>query len=761
MNDAGKKDATGESVKPKKRKLYLILTILLNIAVVGFFIVKEIIANRNEPRSISLSDLSPYFLVFGALCFCVAMWTEYVKYKKMIMTSAGKYDPRGVFHVAMLGKYTDNVTPFGAGGQPFQIHYLHKRGYSSGTSGAVPVAGFLSQQIAFIIIAIVVFIANGRVVSGRPEMLVAPYVGLVFYMVIPAAIILFAFLPKAFNAIVGGVLRLLQKMHIIKSAAEKSESVNAVMNEYVTSIREMNKRPFFTMKLIFISLIYQMAILSIPFFMIRAFGGSGSWWDIFSMTVFIYAAITIIPTPGNSVAAEVSFSLVFSSLSGGLLFWAMILWRAFVYYSWIIIGVIVVTGGAISNHVKKKKPVPTDTSLGIALFNDIFFPSVDGVVRTMDAYAREMTKCGHSVTVFCPRSSRLKDVIYNYSVFQAPSVKLPGFAVSTALIAVTRKEKRYLREHHVNVLHAHSPFMMGHIAVWLGRKMNLPVVSTFHSKYYDDALNITHSKLLSKILVNIIVDFYCKVDEVWACSEGAAETLRSYGFNGEIKVMENGVNPKPDGDENELERKARELLSLPADKKILLFVGQQIWHKNLRLILDATKALGQSRDDFVTVIAGKGYDENDIKKYAESLELGDKVLFTGEVTDKPTLFGLYRSAYLFFFPSVYDTSGLVIREAALARVPSLLVKGSSAAYVIEDGVNGYVAENSVEAMTAKLEEILDSDNIAEVGERAKETIPILWSEIAARVVDRYREAFGEVCEPPAETDESDENEKTE
>ena len=755
MKDGNIKDVQ-DAKKPKKRKLYLIITILINALVVGWFVVKEVRAGAFEPHSISFGDMKPWFLAFGALCFLIALFAEHLKYKKMIMTTAGKCDRRGAFNVATIGKYTDNVTPFGAGGQPFQMHYLHRRGYSSGTAGAVPVAGFLSQQIAFILIAIVVFIANGKVVSGRPEMMIAPYVGLVFYMILPAAIIVFAFLPKVFNAIVGGFLRLLEKIHIIKNAAGKSESVNRVMNEYVTSIKMMSKRPFFTLKLLLISLVYQAAILSIPFFMIHAFGGAGDWWTIFSTTVFIYAAITIIPTPGNSGAAEVSFSLVFSSLDGGLLFWAMILWRALVYYSWIIIGIVVVTHGAVSDGIKKKKPVPKEGALNIVYCNDIFFPTVDGVVRTIDAYGREMTKAGHNVTVFCPKSERLKDIKLSYSVFQVPSVKPLFFSVSVALAVMTRREIKYLKEHKIDVLHVHSPFMMGHIMMWLGRKLNIPVVATFHSKYYDDALNVTHSKLLAKILVNLIVDFYCRVDEVWACSKSTAETLRSYGFNGEISVMENGVEPMPEGDIESFAAKARTLVNVPEGKKVLLFVGQQIWHKNLRLFLDTVKALADKRDDMIAVIAGTGYDEKEIKKYASSLSLGDKLIFTGEIDDRKTLFGLYAMADLFFFPSVYDNAPLVVREAAMAGTPSLLTRGSNSAEIIEDGVNGYLAENDVGAMTDKIEEIFDGGTIGAVGARAKETIPVLWAEIARRVIEKYRSDLSG-GDPPRE-DNSTENE---
>ncbi len=732
----------------KKRSYGFLFTIIINIAIVAYLIIKEVTNDAQDLKKISFLDIKWMYIGVGILCLGVAILMDFLKYKKMIMTCEGKSDSASAFQCAMLGKYYDNITPLGAGGQPFQMIYLHKRKMKDGTCTALPIAGFLTQQLAFVIIAAIVFIANGQVIEKIVLIRVAAYIGLFMYAILPIVIIFFALFPKTMRVIINGLMRFLEKLHIVKDSAGSAERVNAKIEQYVTSLRAMSKRPFFIIKLLFFSIIYQVAIMSIPYFMLRAFSSINvdSWWMIFSMTIYIYASITIVPTPGNSGAAEGSFYIVFSSLKGGFLFWAMIVWRLLVYYSWIILGLIIVTRDAIKvqKKMKKEKKVISNTGpLKIALFADRYYPSMDGVVRTVDAYARAFEKSGHSCTVVCPNAGKKYKDEKKYKIIRIPSIRMfgPGFPLS--LNIMRRKDKKMFVAENFDVLHVHSPFFIGHYALRLGKKLGIPVVATFHSKYYDDVYNITHSRFLAKIVVNYIVDFYCKVDSAWACSEGAAQTLRSYGYNGDINVMENGVEPMPPGDAEVMMNEARRRFNIPSDRRILLFVGQQIWHKNLKLVLDTTKKLSLSCPDVLTVITGEGYDSSDIKKYASHLDMEDNVMFLGEVDNKRLLYGLYLLSDLFFFPSLYDTSGLVIREAALAGVPSLLVKGSNAAYVIDDDVNGFVAENDVDAMTEKIKEIFSLEDLKAIGQNAKNTIPITWDVIANRVIDEYRKEFGE------------------
>jgi len=728
----------------KQKKIGIILTIIINLLIVGFLIILGVRSDTSGIQKVPLKSISFWFIGLGAALFGVAVLSDYIKYKRMIMATEGKLLKQASFVCPMIGKYYDNITPFGAGGQPFQIHYLKKQGMTTGTSASVPIAGLTTQQFAFIIIATVVFIVNRSIpaINNKADIRVLAYVGLFMYLLLPLCVILFAIIPKQFSRFVSWCAKLLGKMHIIKDTEKATESIYSVLNEYVTSLKTMAKRPMLLIKLMACSFVYQFAIMSIPFCMLRAFGGEGDWWTIFSLTVYIYAAITVIPTPGNALAAEVSFHRIFEPLEGGFLVWAMVIWRILVYYSWLVIGFTLVMRNTVSKTKKKKKPVP-DGAMNVALANDLYYPSVDGVVRTVDAYATQMTEKGDKVCVICPKGYKSYVDNEKYSVFRVPTMRLPFFQFPFSLPFVSVKTYKYFKEHKFDLIHVHSPFAVGNIALKLGRKFNIPVIATFHSKYYDDTLHITHSKLIARFVTSKIVDFYCKVDAVWACSKSTAETLHSYGYNGEITVMENGVEDMPKGDILEMEKAAKERFSIPDGKKILLFVGQQIWHKNIRLVLDTTKEIASTYPDVLTIIAGTGYDEHDIKKYAEEIGVSDRVIFTGIIDDRSVLFGLYKTADVFFFPSVYDNAPLVLREAALAATPALLVDGSNAAEVIEDGVNGFVADNNVEAMAKKIREILSRDDIADIGERAKETIPIMWSEIVDRVKEQYKKDFGE------------------
>lgn len=712
--------------------------VTINIIIVAYIAIREFGASAKGVKNLAKLDVNMAYLIFGVACFGTAVLMEYLKYRSMIITAEGRDDPRGAFECAVLGKYYDNITPLGAGGQPFQIMYLRKRGLSTGTSAALPIAGFLVLQFSFVLIAAIVFIFNGSVTQNVAAIRISAYVGLAFYLLIPVCVVLFAFIPRTFGRMVCFAAKLLGKLHIVKDYDKAVSAIFGSLGEYTESLKLLRKSPHLFGKLMVYSIIYQVAILSIPFFVLRAFGGTNGWWTVFSLVVFIYAAITIIPTPGNSGAAEGSFYAVFSSLTSAYLFWAMLIWRLLVYYGWLILGLVIIARSAMpAKKAQVKRQIP-DGPLRVALFTDLFFPAIDGVVRTVDAYAKRLNQNGGYCCVVCPRGTEPYEDNYPYDVIRTSAVKLPGISYLVPAPLFSPSLKRFFNNKQFDVFHVHSPFLVGRFAIRLGRKMNVPVIATFHSKYYDDVLNITHSRFLAHFVVNMVVDFYSKVDDVWACSTSTANTLRSYGFHGDIKVMENGVDitavPNPDA----LRERAVSEFSLPQDKRILLFVGQQIWQKNLKLVLDVTKRLHDEGDDYLTVIAGKGYDSGAILSYADSLDLGNSVKFLGVITDRELLRGLYLASDLFFFPSIYDNAPLVLREAALMGLPALLTAGSNSAEVVTDSQNGYTAENDCTKMAEKVKAIFADDSRRQVGLNARETIPVSWDEIVDRAVGKYR-----------------------
>lgn len=380
-----------------------------------------------------------------------------------------------------------------------------------------------------------------------------------------------------------------------------------------------------------------------------------------------------------------------------------------------------------------------------AQFIDTFYPIVDGVVQVVDNYAAILNRQTYACVVTPkPLKKDYDDSALPYDVYRTSTIKLPVAEYSIPAPRLDAKLKEFIREKNVDILHAHSPFYEGSFASSFAKKLNVPTVATFHSKYYDDVLNITGSKALARLITNKIVRFYRSVDSVWTVSQGAADTLRSYGFAGDIRIMRNGTSFTAPGNREELRRRACEEFSIPQDKKVLLYVGHLIKHKNLKLILDTFRMLNDRSDEYRLLIVGDGYDEKEIRGYADGLHFSEGfVRFLGKITNRELLLGVYLSADLFFFPSVYDTSGLVVREAAAMGVPSLLTEGSNAAEAVEKDVSGFIAAENKVAMYREILRIFGTEGLLQrAGEGARRDIARTWEEIIPQV----REGYAEVIE---------------
>ena len=377
-----------------------------------------------------------------------------------------------------------------------------------------------------------------------------------------------------------------------------------------------------------------------------------------------------------------------------------------------------------------------------AHFVDAYFPVVDGVAQTVHHYAKQMNRlAGSCVVAPEPLSRDYDDSGLGYDVFRTAAVRVPIAEYTLPAPRFDPRLRGWLSKKKPAVIHFHSPFFEGSFAASYAKKRGVPSVATFHSKYYDDAINVTGSKTVAKLVTAKVVRCFQSADSVWAVSHGAADTLRSYGFKGNIDVIENGTSFEPPKDPDALRVRAAAAFSIPRDKKILLFVGHLIWHKNLKLVLDTFRMLCDRCGDYRLLIVGDGYDENEIKSYARSLCFPDEaVRFLGKILDRELLAGVYLNADLFFFPSVYDTSGLVIREAAAMGTPSLLVEGSDAAEAVQQNVSGFLTAESADAMCREILRVFRTEGLLKkVGAQAQISIPKPWKTMVAAAMEKYAE----------------------
>ena len=369
-------------------------------------------------------------------------------------------------------------------------------------------------------------------------------------------------------------------------------------------------------------------------------------------------------------------------------------------------------------------------------FIDNYFPVIDGVTETVHHYAQHM-----DAVVVCPEMERhyLEKNRFPYELLTARTIRVPFSRYASAVPKLDGKLADDIAREEPAIFHLHSPSLLGKYAAALGHKMKVPVVATFHSKYYDAILAFTKSPAIAKMLTDRIVQLYERCDEVWACSEETGETLRSYGYKKAYHVMPNGTNTAVPDNPQELKEKAAVRFGIPQGKHVLLFVGQQIWYKNQKLILDTFRLLCDRSGEWFLVMAGSGKDEQDIAKYAASLGLTEEqVRFTGLISDRDLLKGVYLNADLLFFPSVFDNAPLVLREAAVLAVPTLAAEGSNAAGAIRKNFNGFTAAAAPEAMRDEIIRIFAEEDVRQASRNAQETIPLSWERLIPMVLERYQ-----------------------
>ena len=225
----------------------------------------------------------------------------------------------------------------------------------------------------------------------------------------------------------------------------------------------------------------------------------------------------------------------------------------------------------------------------IMQFTDTFIPIMDGVGNVAYQYARYMGLKGHEVYAVTPQADTGYRGRYPFEIVDyigVPLLRMKSYKVGMPVLDLHCQNR--LNMIRADIAHVHSPFIAGQAGVNYAQKQGIPLVGTFHSKYYDDFLQITGSKHMAELGTDIIVNFYNHCDEVWAVSENSADTLRSYGYEGPLKVMPNGMDVKQL--DPYLSIRAKEYFHID-DDPCLLFVGQMNWKKNIAHILEAASLL--------------------------------------------------------------------------------------------------------------------------------------------------------------------------
>lgn len=305
-----------------------------------------------------------YYIILAILSLALCYALKATKHSLISFSLTGKWRYGVCLGTSVIGLYYNYVTPLAVGGQPFEIYNLTKNGYSGGEASSMTISAFILHQIAFVICGFVslgLFIGNAldipeNMVAAIPRIIsIIATVGLLLAFSVPLFVILFSFNSKVGEKLVTFVFFLGKKLKIVKNpAASKTKTLKSLTTN-ANCLKKLATNPVVFALDFLMSFGEQLALCSIAYFTLKFFGfdwssrtGFTEWLQVVQLCFILYAAISFIPTPGNSGAADLSFYLLFdtglglsgTNVYGGLAFPAMIVWRFLSFYSFIIIGFI-------------------------------------------------------------------------------------------------------------------------------------------------------------------------------------------------------------------------------------------------------------------------------------------------------------------------------------------------------------------------------------------------------------------------------------
>ncbi len=340
--------------KTKKKTKWNIIFFLCNIAVISVLLIVNFSKDAGDMVfSFTKINYSWIFVAFGV--GLLAILIEVVKYFFLIYVNTKQIRPFLSYKVCALGKYYDNITPLGAGGQPFQIYYLNKRGLDGKVATNVPLTRLVFWQLAFVLSNLLVISLKFTDIFGTSSSFKVILTLAIISLVANGAIfafVLFMSISKnlAPRLIIWG-LKILARLKIVKNYQLQFRKTMSFIRGYQKCFKDMARKFWFMLLQFVLAMAEVVVFASIPYFILKGFLGAEaisnvSIFNVIAQTLICQLAVNMVPTPGGAIASEISFLALFSTYlpaGGPQATIAMLFFRLITYYFILLQGLAVVS----------------------------------------------------------------------------------------------------------------------------------------------------------------------------------------------------------------------------------------------------------------------------------------------------------------------------------------------------------------------------------------------------------------------------------
>ena len=329
-------------MNPKVKKLLSFLFILISVSAV------IIIAFSNRELGNAWDAISRLSLPWiGGLLFC---WFVYGFFEAMgtwncLYNRGHRIRPLSVYWTVLIGMYYSNITPSAAGGQPMQVNSLRKAGIPVAHGTLALTIRFVSNQFMICMIGLALFLLNRSFVYGQLDGAVwAVRIGWLINFASVPLVLLAAFRQKWIRSLAAKLIRLGAKLRIVKNPETAEKKTYSVLNTYHEALSELVRHPGEILAQLLCSGISLLGLTGSVVFTYYAFGQSGTGWvRVLTLSCLLFVSASYTPLPGASGAQEGGFLLYFRGIfKDGTIGLALLIWRFFTYYLFLITGVFAV-----------------------------------------------------------------------------------------------------------------------------------------------------------------------------------------------------------------------------------------------------------------------------------------------------------------------------------------------------------------------------------------------------------------------------------
>ncbi len=355
----------------------------------------------------------------------------------------------------------------------------------------------------------------------------------------------------------------------------------------------------------------------------------------------------------------------------------------------------------------------SENRMRIGMFTNVYLPTTNGVVVSVETFRKALTRLGHDVFVFGPDCGEIEDrapYIFRYPAVELPLQKYP------LTLPVSPYIDRLLPALKPHVLHANHPALLGRVAARKSQEMDLPLVFTYHTRYaeYSHYAEPLPQENVKDFIHSWLASFMEECHWVVVPSESIRDMLEEhYGITRGVSVVPTGIETERFGKVDRAE--ARRVLGWSDELTYLVSIGRLAKEKSFDMLIEAFAKL--QRQDCRLVIIGSGDEGKALEQKASDLGVRESVEFTGLVPFEKVATYLGASD-LFTFASVTETQGLVTLEALASGLPVVAVDASGTREAVDDTC-AFLTEHSAEAVAEGIQRMLEREDLGELRDRAQ------------------------------------------